>query len=287
MRVSRGFTLIELLTTISIIGLLSSVIFASLNSSRDKSRIAAGQQLDSTFQRSLGDQRIGAWKLDDCSGTTLQNLESFSYSARLVGSVTWSGDTPYDRGCSLATFGTNAYAQLDNAGSSIYSVQPGTVRSFTTWFKNIGPNGQPGQTIIWKEGACVGWEIVMNTSGTVYGRFAVTSTDCAGVTAASVTSTAKYNDSKWHFAALTIDRINGKLYFYIDGALVGTSSAVDTAIVGPPGSGGTFLLGNNYNFVSYFNGLVDEVYAYSLSLSLSQVQKLYAEGLARHGLASL
>lgn len=41
MKKNKGFTLVELLVVIAIIGILSSVVFASLNSARNKAKVAA------------------------------------------------------------------------------------------------------------------------------------------------------------------------------------------------------------------------------------------------------
>lgn len=60
---TRGFTLIELLVVIAIIGILASVVLASLNSARDKGTNAA-------YKSTLNNMRAQAELFYDTNGTT-------------------------------------------------------------------------------------------------------------------------------------------------------------------------------------------------------------------------
>ncbi len=274
---NSGFTLLELLVVIGIIGILSALIMVSLNSSRAKANLAAGKQLDSTLSRSLGDQLIGAWFFDDCSGTSAKDSSGNNWTGAIVGSIIWDADTPYNRGCSLK-FSTGSYVQIDTNVSSAFSVQPNTARTFSAWFKSLGTTGT-NQTIIWKNGGCVGWDVVLRNNGTLFGTF--TTPGCSGTQSYSITSTGTYNDGNWHQVAISVDRINGVLTLYADGKSIG-STAMDTTSVG---SGGSFLVGNDWDFTQYFDGNVDEVRAYGSSLALAEIDRLYQAELLAHSLA--
>ena len=83
---TKGFTLIELLVVISIISLMSSVVIASLNSARDKGRIAAGQKFGASLHHAIGDELVGEWKFDQDT---------------LVDTSGWGNDGTHSRGVSL------------------------------------------------------------------------------------------------------------------------------------------------------------------------------------------
>lgn len=90
----RGFTLIELLVVIAIIGILASVVLASLNSARDKGA-------DSAAKANLSNMRAaGELFYDDanphtydafCAGTTAANAMNAAAGAQ--GATYTSGDT--------------------------------------------------------------------------------------------------------------------------------------------------------------------------------------------------
>ena len=112
---TRGFTLVELLTVVSIIGLLSSVVFASLENSRAQARFAGGKVQDhSMVSGPLAESIDGNWGFDESSGSVLQESAGSGYSqngsfaagvARVAGLAIGSGALNFDGVSGFASLG--------------------------------------------------------------------------------------------------------------------------------------------------------------------------------------
>ncbi|MDP2650435.1 MAG: prepilin-type N-terminal cleavage/methylation domain-containing protein [bacterium] len=124
----RGFTLIELLVVVAIIGMLSSVVLASLNSAREKSRDA----------RRLADMRQLQTALELIYDSTspveypdaLSSLESGGYIAKVPtdpstgGAYLYDNLTNADGACAVASGSCTSYVlgiQLENTGHGALS----------------------------------------------------------------------------------------------------------------------------------------------------------------------
>ena len=246
-----GFTLIELLTVISIIGLLASVIFASLSTARDNARVAGGKQQDASIYHSIGDQLVGDWEFDECANTTATDSSGNGNTGAITAGA-WSSDTPYGRGCSLSLNGSNTSVAVT---SSMSVTAPFTV---SAWIK---PTAVSANSILGSRvNAGVGFDMKVQSSPSYI--HADISTDSGWLnTGADGTYPAPVG--KWTFIAYSVTATGYSVY--ANGALVGSGSL----------SGGVPMLFNSAHPLKigqcgysceYFNGLIDGVRVYAGSV---------------------
>ncbi|MFA6601995.1 MAG: LamG domain-containing protein, partial [Candidatus Paceibacterota bacterium] len=92
------------------------------------------------------------------------------------------------------------------------------------------------------------------------------------------TATAVFTYGKWQNVVVTYD--NPTMKFYINGKMSHSGSA------GAPTAFRSFLIGKRGGGSgSYFNGSLDEIKVFAQTITASEAQRLYAEGVPRHTLA--
>jgi prepilin-type N-terminal cleavage/methylation domain-containing protein len=116
---SRGFTLIELLVVISIIGVISSVIFVSFSGSRDKARLAKAQNFDAQISHALGAYAVGIWRFEEGTGIDIHDESGFGNDGTFVGnpSPTFPDSEVYVGTKALYFDGTDDYVNCGNNSS--------------------------------------------------------------------------------------------------------------------------------------------------------------------------
>lgn len=263
-KMQKGFTLIEVLVVVAIIGLLSSIVLVALNNSRENARIAGAKSFAAQVYRVAGDQIVGMWDFNECSGTAVTDGSGNGNNGILVGAPTWVANTPSGTGCALDFNGAANYVDIPTSGSL------NLTNNFTvSLWVYLKPSGVGSSVFMLKgddivHGAAPSYGF--NGNGFMYIAYNAFNSPFGAQNNSDV--------NKWHNFVGVVDSSNR--YLYIDGHLVSKSAsnsdswnnAIDLFI----GKGGIYSA----------NAVIDEVRVYGKILTAERIQKLYAEEFQSH-----
>lgn len=269
LKATHGFTLIELLVVIAIIGLLSTIVVASLSSVRENARLAGAKHAASTFDHDIGSEAVGWWDFNECSGATTLNSADRTNSL-LVGSPLWSADTPTGAGCSISFNGSSQVIQATVPGART------NVISVVAWIKPVST--MTSRQDFFSSGSAAtyasnNWIFSIKGNYGVNGGLSVLGYSPSG-TSDIWTATPVLSTNKWSFVAFVSDGSNTVIY--VDGIAVKKGPLVLNA----GNTTGEFIGGSSGT--SPLNGIMDNARIYASSLTVSQIQKLYALGKPAH-----
>lgn len=260
---SKAFTLIELLVVISIIGLLSSVVVASLNSAREKARVAGAKQFAAQSDRIAGAEAIGIWDFDECSGGSVLNKANGS-SNSISGTVSWSASNiPVNVGCSLFFNGTNT-----NINTNIPSTDVTGSFTMSAWFN--------ASTVSTSDGNGSRRIISRGDAGSTRGSISIDGGRvCLHVDAGTLYGCQPVEVGQWHHvAAVWYPSGSVRWRFYYDGREVASGSNP----MGSVSSGGIYIGASPDGTVRYFHGYMDSVRILDRALVASDIQEMYLAG---------
>ena len=223
----KGFTIVELLIVIVVIGVLAAIVIVAFSGIQERARMSGAMSYASQVKRSPeAANTTASLNFDECSGTTASDSSGGNNHGTIVGTATWSSDTPSGSGCSLsfdgtstrvttaATIGANyylkgAWVKITNCSAS-NNIISGTGSAFYSCLLRAGHNGD--------------WS--------------------------AVNGGVNLNDNKWHYVALEYDA--GILKMFVDGRRVASVSgqAAPTPLTNTIGA---------LNTGNYFAGLIDDV----------------------------
>ena len=206
-----------------------------------------------TVQNTAAAGLVGAWALDETSGTTAAD-QSGRGNTGTVTSPVWTGAGKFNGALSLN--GTSSWVTV--ADSSSLDLTTGM--TVEAWVRPTVVNSW--RTVVMKE----------QTGNLTYGLYANTSANRPAIEAyingslRTLNGTSQLPTATWSHLAATYD--GATLRLFVNGAAAGTLAAAGSILT----SNSPLRIGGNGVWGEYFSGPIDEVRVYNRALTATEIQ---------------